>query len=272
MVVSDPYLGYARTAAILNPPLVTQGGIHPAASIAPGSTLHPSAAVGAGCVVEEGAAIGSQVVLGPGCYIGRGATIGDGSRLTANVTVCHGSVIGKRVQIQPGVVIGGDGFGLANDQGVWIKIPQLGRVVIGDDVEIGANTTIDRGALDDTVIEDGVKLDNQIQVAHNVRIGAHTVIAACTGISGSTRIGRRCVIGGGVGIVGHLEIADDVQITGMSFVHKSLPEAGVYSSGTPLEPTQQWRKNFIRFHKLDDLVRRVRHLESLLAKMMEKGE
>ena len=270
VVVSDPYLGYARTVTMLNPPAEIHAEIHQAASISPHCVLHHTASVGAGCVVEQGATIGRHVVLGPGCYIGRDSRIGDGSRLTANVTVCHGSVIGERVQIQPGAVIGSDGFGLANDEGSWIKIPQLGRVVIGNDVEIGANTTIDRGALDDTVIEDGVKLDNQIQVAHNVRIGAHTVIAACTGISGSTRIGKRCVIGGGVGIVGHLEIADDVQITGMSFVHKSLTEAGVYSSGTPLEPTRQWRKNFVRFQKLDDLARRVRHLESLLAGIMKK--
>lgn len=272
VVVSDPYLGYARTVIMLNPPPDPQPGIHPTACISPDSTIHPTASVGAGCVVEEGAVIGGHVVLGAGCYIGRGTTIGDRTRLIANVTVCHDCMIGMRVQIQPGAVIGGDGFGLANEDGVWIKIPQLGRVIIGDDVEIGANTTVDRGALADTVIEEGVKLDNQIQVAHNVCIGAHTVIAACTGISGSTRIGRRCVIGGGVGIVGHLEIADDVHITGMSFVHKSLPEAGVYSSGTPLEPTRQWRKNFVRFQSLDDLARRVRHLESLLARAKEKGE
>lgn len=270
VVVSDPYLAYARTVTLLNPAPDVQAGIHPSASISPGSTIHSTASVGAGCVVEEGAVIGSHVVLGAGCYIGTGATIGDGSRLCAGVTVCHGCVIGRRVQLQPGVVIGGDGFGLANDKGVWMKIPQLGRVVIGDDVEIGAGTTVDRGALEDTVIEEGVKLDNQIQVAHNVHIGAHTVIAACTGISGSTRIGRRCVIGGGVGIVGHLEIADDVQITGMSFVHKSLTEAGVYSSGTPLEPTRQWRRNFVRFQQLDELARRVRHLEALLAESQKK--
>ncbi len=270
VVVGDPYLAYARTVTMLNPSAEVRAEIHQAANISPDCILHATVSVGAGCVVEAGATIGRHVVLGPGCYIGTGATIGDGSRLIANVTVCHDCVIGERVQIQPGAVIGSDGFGLANDHGVWIKIPQLGRVVIGNDVEIGANTTIDRGALEDTVIGDGVKLDNQIQVAHNVRIGAHTVIAACTGISGSTRIGKRCVIGGGVGIVGHLDIADDVQITGMSFVHKSLTEAGVYSSGTPLEPTRKWRKNFVRFQKLDDLARRVRHLESLLVGIMKK--
>lgn len=265
VVVKDPYLGYARTAALLNPPAVERTGVQDTARISRESRVHPSASVGHYCVVEDGAMIEGGVVLGPGCYIGKGAWIGEGSRLAANVSVCHGSIIGRRVQIQSGAVIGSDGFGLANDDGVWIKIPQLGQVVIGDDVEIGSNTTIDRGALEDTVLEEGVKLDNQIQVAHNVHIGAHTVIAGCTGISGSTRIGKRCVIGGGVGIVGHLEIADDVCITGMSFVHKSITAPGVYSSGTPLERNQQWKKNFIRFRQLDDLSRRVRHLESLLA-------
>lgn len=152
-------------------------------------------------------------------------------------------------------MIGSDGFGFANARGSWVKVPQLGAVTIGDDVEIGANTTIDRGTLDDTVIEDGVKLDNQIQVAHNVRIGAHTAIAGCTGIAGSARIGARCTIGGGVGIVGHTEIADDVHITGMSFVAHSIREPGLYSSGTPLEPNRDWRKNYARFHQLDDMAR-----------------
>jgi UDP-3-O-[3-hydroxymyristoyl] glucosamine N-acyltransferase len=272
VVVKDPYLGYARAVALLNPPSEVHPGIHPTASIAPGACIHPSASIGPACVVEEGVSVAARVVLGPGCYVGRGALIGEDSRFIANVSVCHDSVIGKRAQIQPGVVIGGDGFGLANDAGVWVKIPQLGRVVIGDDVEIGANTTIDRGALEDTVLEDGVKLDNQIQVAHNVRIGAHTVIAGCTGISGSTRIGKRCVIGGAVGFVGHIEITDDVHITGMSFVHKSITAPGVYSSGTPLEPTRKWRKNFVRFRQLNELARRVHYLETLLANKMEKEE
>lgn len=272
VVVEDPYLGYARTAALLNPRHIDQAGIHPTASISPGSSVHPSAGIGAYCVIEEGAEIRPRVLLGPGCYVGRGVLIGEESQFAANVTVCDGSIIGRRVLAQAGSVIGSDGFGLANDDGVWLKIPQLGKVVIGDDVEIGANTTIDRGALDDTVVENGVKLDNQIQVAHNVRIGEHTVIAGCTGISGSTRIGSRCIIGGGVGIVGHIEIADDVHITGMSFVHKSIDEPGVYSSGTPMEPTRKWRRNFVRLQQLDELARRVRYLEGLLEAKMEQDK
>jgi UDP-3-O-[3-hydroxymyristoyl] glucosamine N-acyltransferase len=264
LVVADPYLSYARIATLLNPPAAMPQGRHPSAVVEEGCTIDPSAWIGPQSVIEEGVEIGAQVTVGPGCVIGRGSRIGAGSRLVANVTVCHGSRIGRRVVLHPGVVIGSDGFGLANDGDGWIKVPQLGRVVIGDDVEIGANTTVDRGALDDTVIEDGVKLDNQIQVAHNVYIGSHTAIAGCTGIAGSARIGARCTIGGGVGIVGHTEIADDVHITGMSFVAHSIRKPGVYSSGTPLEGNREWRKNYARFHQLDDMARRLRRLESQL--------
>jgi len=264
LVVADPYLSYARIAALLSPPAAMQYGRHPSAVIDPGSAVDPSAWIGPHCVIEAGVEIGANVWVGPGCVIARNSRIGAGSRLVANVSVCHGSRIGRRTVIHPGVVIGSDGFGLAKDGGHWHKVPQLGAVTIGDDVEIGANTTIDRGALDDTVIEDGVKLDNQIQVAHNVYIGAHTAIAGCTGIAGSARIGARCTIGGGVGIVGHTEIADDVHITGMSFVAHSIRKSGIYSSGTPLEPNQEWRRNYARFHHLDDMARRLRHLESLI--------
>lgn len=270
LVVTDPYLSYALIAALLSPPVVMQQGRHPSAVIDPASTIDPTAWVGPHSVIEEGVEIAAQVMVGPGCFIGRNSRIGAGSRLVANVTVCHGSRIGNRSVIHPGVVIGSDGFGLANDGGSWVKVPQLGAVTIGDDVEIGANTTIDRGALDDTVIEDGVKLDNQIQVAHNVYIGAHTAIAGCTGIAGSARIGARCTIGGGVGIVGHTEIADDVHITGMSFVAHSIRKPGVYSSGTPLESNHDWRKNYARFHHLDDMARRLRHLEVVIKNRSDK--
>jgi len=264
LVVADPYLSYARIAARLSPPAPPRQGRHPSAAIDPASSIDPSAWIGPHSVIEEGAEIAAGVVVGPGCVVGRNSRIGAGSRLVANVTVCHGSRIGQRTVIHPGVVIGSDGFGLANDGGTWVKVPQLGAVSIGDDVEIGANTTVDRGALDDTVIEDGVKLDNQIQVAHNVYIGAHSAIAGCTGIAGSARIGARCTIGGGVGIVGHTEIVDDVHITGMSFVAHSIRKPGVYSSGTPLEPNRDWRRNYARFHHLDDMARRLRHLESVV--------
>ena len=264
LVVADPYLSYAQIATLLNPPAVMPQGRHPSAVVAEGSSVDASAWIGPHSVIEEGVEIGAGVMVGPGCVIGRGSRIGAGSRLVANVTICHGSHLGKRVVLHPGVVIGSDGFGLANDSGNWVKVPQLGGVIIGDDVDIGANTTVDRGALDDTVIEDGVKLDNQIQVAHNVYIGPHTAIAGCTGIAGSARIGARCTIGGGVGIVGHTEITDDVHITGMSFVAHSIRKPGIYSSGTPLEDNREWRRNYARFHQLDDMARRLRRLEAAL--------
>jgi UDP-3-O-[3-hydroxymyristoyl] glucosamine N-acyltransferase len=263
LVVDDPYLGYARVAQLLTPPPVAQCGRHPSAVVDPGAVVHPSAWIGPHCVIGEGTEIGERVVIGPGCVVEYDCRIGADSRLAARVTLCHGVRIGRRAVLHPGVVIGSDGFGLANDAGAWVKVPQLGTVIIGDDVEIGANTTVDRGALDDTVIEDGVKLDNQIQVAHNVRIGAHTAVAGCTGIAGSARIGARCTIGGGVGIVGHTEIADDVHITGMSFVAHSIRKPGVYSSGTPLEPNPEWRRNYARFRQLDDMARRLRRLEAV---------
>lgn len=263
LVAHDPYLAYARIAALLMPIPPRSEGRHPRAVVHPGSEVHPSAWIDANAVIEDQVRIGAGVTVGPGCVIARGSDIGEGSRLSANVSIGERTRVGKRAVIHPGVVIGSDGFGFANARGSWVKVPQLGAVTIGDDVEIGANTTIDRGTLDDTVIEDGVKLDNQIQVAHNVRIGAHTAIAGCTGIAGSARIGARCTIGGGVGIVGHTEIADDVHITGMSFVAHSIREPGLYSSGTPLEPNRDWRKNYARFHQLDDMARRLRRLEKV---------
>ena len=261
LVTRDPYLAYARVAALLVPPSARARGRHPRAVVHPDSTVHEDAWIDANAVIEADVHIGAGVTIGPGCVIARGSSIGEDSVLLANVFVGERTRIGRRAMIHPGVVIGSDGFGFANASGAWLKVPQLGAVDIGDDVEIGANTTIDRGTLDDTVIEDGVKLDNQIQVAHNVIIGAHTAIAGCTGIAGSARIGARCTIGGGVGIVGHTEIANDVHITGMSFVAHSIREPGLYSSGTPLEPNRDWRRNYARFHQLDDMARRLRRLE-----------
>lgn len=270
IVVSDPYVGFARAATLLSSAGDLVPGVHATASVDEHAHVDPTASIGAHAVVGAGARIGARVMIGPGCVLLGECEIGDDTRLVANVTVGERSRIGKRGLIHPGVVIGADGFGLAKSEGRWIKVPQLGGVSVGDDVEIGANTTVDRGALDDTVIEDGVKLDNQIQVAHNVHIGAHTAIAGCTGIAGSATIGKRCVIGGGVGIVGHLEIADDVQITGMSFVAHSIREPGTYSSGTPLEPTRAWRKNYARFHHLNDMAQRLRALEAAFKEFDKK--
>jgi len=263
IIVQDPYVAYAKVANLLFPPDISDNSTHPTAWLSPDCDCHASASIGAHVYIGKDTQIAERVIIGPGCVIEDGAKIGTGSRLSANITVCKNVVIGKNAIIHPGVVIGADGFGIANDQGKWIKVPQLGSVVIGDDVEIGANTTIDRGALDDTVISNGVKLDNQIQIAHNVTIGEHTVIAGCVGIAGSTHIGKYCAIGGGTAIAGHLNIADGVQFTGMSMVTKSIKKSGVFSSGIPVEPTAQWHKNVIRYRKLESLTDRIKQLESL---------
>lgn len=264
LVVDDPYLAYAQVASWLNPVRDEAPGIHASAIIDPSASIHKTASVGPHCVIEADAVVAADCYIGSGSVLGRGVVIGEGGRLVANVTICHGSQIGARVLIHPGAVIGADGFGIANDNGRWVKIPQVGRVVIGDDVDIGANTTIDRGAIEDTVIEDGVKLDNLVQVAHNVHIGAHSAIAGCAGIAGSARIGKHCALGGGVGIVGHLEIADNVIVTGMSMVSNTIKKPGVYSSGTPLEENAKWHRNYVRYKQLDDMARRLRRLEKQL--------
>ena len=264
LVSDNPHLAYARISSHMFPAPAVQPGRHPSAVVSDGAQVDPSAWVGACAVVEEGAVIGARVSVGPGCVVGRGVTIGDDARLVANVTLCHGVTLGQRVLVHPGAVIGSDGFGLANDDGVWVKVAQLGSVVVGDDVEIGANTTVDRGALRDTVLQRGVKLDNQIQVAHNVQIGENTAIAACTGISGSTRIGNHCTIGGGVGINGHIEITDHTHISGQAMVTRSLTEPGFFSGGMPVAPNLEWRKNIAHLRRLDNIVRRLKALEKKL--------
>lgn len=256
LVTDNPYLGYARAAELLAPKETFVAGVHPTAWVSPEAVVDATASIGPHAVVEAGAHVGQQVLIGPGCVVGREVSIGAFTRLVANVTVCHGTRIGSRSCLHPGVVVGADGFGLARDQGRWIKIPQLGSVHIGDDVEIGANTTVDRGALKDTIIEDGVKLDNQIQIAHNVRVGAHSAIAGCTGIAGSTTIGKRCTIGGGVGMAGHLDIADDVTVLGGSNVTKSIPAAGTYTSVWPAEEKRSWWRKLALFNRLGRAPRR----------------
>ncbi len=251
LVMKNPYLGYARAASLLDPQAGEyEAGIHPSACVDPSAVIDSSATIGAHVVIAAGVHVAARAFIGAGCVIGRDVRIGPYSRLLANATICHGCTIGSRCLIHPGAVLGADGFGLARDGDAWLKVPQLGAVQVGDDVEIGANTTIDRGALKDTMIGNGVKLDNQIQIGHNVSIGEHTAIAGCAGISGSTVIGRRCMIAGGVGIAGHLEIADDVTITGMSLVTKSIRKAGIYSSSWPAEESLSWRRKLARFRRL----------------------
>ena len=264
LVLDDPYLGYARAATLLSPPFEAPPCVAASAVIDPGATVAPDASVGHHCVIEAGASVGPGASLGAGSFLGRDSTIGPHGRIAARVVVCQGVHIGARAVIHPGAVIGADGFGIANDDGVWVKIPQFGGVRIGDDVEVGANTTIDRGALEDTVIEDGVKLDNLIQIGHNVHIGAHTAIAACVAVGGSARIGRRCRIHGAVSIAGHLEIADDVHLTATSAVPNTIREPGVYSSGMPIQENRVWRRNIARLRQLDDMARRLRAVERKL--------
>jgi UDP-3-O-[3-hydroxymyristoyl] glucosamine N-acyltransferase len=252
LIAANPHLAYARIATLLHPEPPAVPGIHATASVSADARVAASAAVGPYCVVETGAVIGERVQLAAGCAVLEGATVGDDSRLMPRVTLYPGVRIGERCLLHAGAVIGADGFGFAPDAGTWVKVPQVGGVRIGDDVEIGANTTVDRGAIEDTVIENGVKLDNQIQVGHNVVIGEHTAIAACTGISGSTTLGKRCMIGGMVGFAGHLMIADDVMVTGCSLVSASIRQAGSYSSGMPTVETRAWRRMVAHLRKFGE--------------------
>lgn len=266
LVMDNPYLGYARAATLFNPPVIQAQGVHPHAWVSPTTILDTTVSIGAQAVIGDHVVLGKGVTIGAGCVIEESVTIGDYSRLVANVTLCSKTCIGQRVLIHPGAVIGADGFGFANDRGAWVKVPQLGGVIIGDDVEIGANTTIDKGTLEDTVIARGVKLDNQIQIGHNVHIGEHTAIAGCVGIAGSTHIGHHCMIGGGVGIVGHIEIVDHVHITGGSVVLQSILEPGIYSSGTPLQLSAQWRRNFHQFKQLHEMARHLNLFKKYFSK------
>lgn len=273
LVVADPYLAYARISHWFDPkPQPVPGTVHPTAVIAADALVDPSANIGAYAVIESRACIGAGVSIGAQCFVGARSVIGEGGWLAPRVTLYHDVVIGKRVVIQSGAVIGGEGFGFANEKGVWQKIAQIGGVTIGDDVEIGSNTTIDRGALADTLIGNGVKLDNQIMIAHNVQIGDHTAMAGCCGISGSAKIGKHCMLAGGVGLVGHIEICDGVFVTGMTMVTRSITEPGAYSSGTAMQPAAEWKKSAARIRQLDDMARRLQQLEKRLAAVTSAGD
>ncbi|MBI6703415.1 UDP-3-O-(3-hydroxymyristoyl)glucosamine N-acyltransferase [Pseudomonas viridiflava] len=271
LLVPDPYLAYARISHLFDPKPKAAAGIHPTAVIADDAVVDPAASIGAFAIVESGARIAAQVTVGAHCFIGARCEIGEGGWLAPRVTLYHDVRIGKRVVIQSGAVLGGEGFGFANEKGVWQKIAQIGGVSIGDDVEIGVNTAIDRGALADTRIGNGVKLDNQIQIAHNVQIGDYTAMAACVGISGSTKIGKHCMLAGGVGLVGHIEICDGVFITGMTMVTHSITEPGSYSSGTAMQPAAEWRKSAARLRKIDDMARRLQKLEKMVETVTSAG-
>ncbi|MFJ5453543.1 UDP-3-O-(3-hydroxymyristoyl)glucosamine N-acyltransferase [Pectobacterium jejuense] len=261
LVVKNPYLTYARMAQLLDTTPQPASDIAPSAVIAPDATLGQNVSVGANAVIESGAQLGDGVVIGPGCFIGKDARIGACTRLWANVTIYHRVELGEQCLIQSGTVIGSDGFGYANDRGNWVKIPQLGTVRIGDRVEIGASTTIDRGALDDTVIGNGVIIDNQCQIAHNVVIGDNTAVAGGVIMAGSLKIGRYCMIGGASVINGHMEICDKVTVTGMGMVMRPITEPGVYSSGIPLQPNKVWRKTAALVMNIDEISKRLKAVE-----------
>lgn len=272
LVVPDPYLAYARLSHLFDPKPVAAAGIHPSAVVAADAQVDPSASIGPGVVIESGARIGAGVTIGAYSVIGARSVIGEGGWLAPRVTLYHDVKIGKRVVIQSGAVIGGEGFGFAKEKGVWQKIAQIGGVTLGDDVEVGANTTIDRGALSDTLIGNGVKLDNQIMIAHNVQVGDNTAMAGCVGISGSTKIGRNCMIAGGVGMVGHIEVCDNVFVTGMTMVTRNITEPGAYSSGTAMQTAADWKKSAARIRQLDDMARRLQQLEKRLAAVTPGGD
>jgi len=261
LVAANPHATFARVATLLHPEPPLHPGVHDAASVAPGASLGAGTEVAAQAIIGAGARVGARCYIGPGSVIEADAVIGDDTRLVARVFIGRGVVLGARCIVQPGAVIGGDGFGFANDKGTWVKVPQIGSVVVGDDVEIGANTTIDRGAIEDTVIDDGVKLDNLIMIAHNCRIGAHSAIAGCTGIAGSTILGKRCIIGGRAGVTGHVTLCDDVVVLGTSFISHSIDKPGVYSSALPSEEAGVWRRIVGRIKRLDAMARRLRAVE-----------
>jgi UDP-3-O-[3-hydroxymyristoyl] glucosamine N-acyltransferase len=271
IITSNPYAYFARAAQyfVSLDAIVPEPGIHPSAVVARSADIHPTAYIGPHVTVEDGAVIKAGAVIDSGCFIGRKAEVGEQTHLFANVSFHAGCRIGKRGIIQSGAVIGADGFGFAVEGGVYIKIPQTGGVVIGDDVEIGSNTSIDRGALSDTVIEDGVKLDNQIQIGHNCHIGAHTAMAGCVGVAGSAKIGKHCTFGGAAMVLGHLEIADNVHISSGTMVSRSVLEAGQYTGFYPLAKNAEWEKSAAIVRNLASMREKIRTLEKTIKKLTE---
>jgi UDP-3-O-[3-hydroxymyristoyl] glucosamine N-acyltransferase len=264
LVVDDPYVAFAKVAQALDTTPAPASDIAPSAVIAEDAKLGRNVSIGANAVIESGVELADNVVIGAGCFVGKNAKLGSNTKLWSNVSIYHDVQIGSDCLVQANTVIGSDGFGYANEKGEWVKIPQLGSVRIGNRVEIGACTTIDRGALDDTVIEDNVIIDNQLQIAHNVHIGYGTAMAGGTIVAGSTSIGKYCIIGGGTVINGHISIADGVTITGMGMVMRGIEEKGMYSSGIPLQPNKEWRKTAARVHRIDEMNKRLKAVEKLL--------
>lgn len=272
LVMKDPYLGFAKTAQIFDSTPCPDSGVNQSATIATSAVLGDSVHIGANVVLEDGVVIKDGAVIESGVVIGQNSVIGENTRIYPNTVLYHGVTLGKNCIIHANVVIGSDGFGYANDQGHWVKIPQVGGVSIGDEVEIGAHTAIDRGALDNTEIGRGVILDNHIHVAHNVKIGDYTAVAGCTAIAGSAVIGKNCTIAGRVSILGHLSVCDNTHITATTLVNKSITKPGAYSSGTTHQSNKDWHKSAIRFRQLDDMWRKMKQLEKELLELKTDRE
>jgi len=267
IIVANPYAAYAQLTHYFDRTPKGLVGIHAQAVVSDSAHIDPTASIAACVVIADEVIIGAGTIIEAGAIIGARVQIGKNCRIRANAVIHHDCILGDRVTIHSGAVIGDDGFGFAPHQGRWHKIAQIGRVVLHNDVDIGCNTTIDRGALDDTVIYEGAIIDNQVQIAHNVEIGAHTAIAACCGISGSSKIGAYCVLAGGVGLVGHIELCDKVQVTGMTMITKSITKAGSYSSGTAFDSTENWKKMAVRLKKIDEMAKRLRELEGIVQQL-----
>lgn len=265
LIADNPRLEWARIASIFDSRPPPDRVIHPTAVISPTARISKEVSIGAQTVIEDGVFVGAGATIGPGCYLGRNASLEANSRLFANVTLYHEVKLGKNLIVHSGTVVGSDGFGFEfeSETASLKKIPQIYNVVIGDDVELGANVTVDRGALNDTVIGNGVKMDNQVHIGHGVNVGDHTLICANTAIGGSTNIGNYCLIGGGVGIIDNIEIVDRVEITSLTFVSRPVTESGRYSSGTGLMANKDWKRNIVGFSKIDELIKRIRKLETL---------
>lgn len=272
LLIDNPELAFARALSLFYPQNKPKAGIHATAQVAQDCSIDVSASIGPYCVIGSGVTIGANSVLEAGVVIGENCCIGTDCYFYSRVILYHHVKIGHRVMLHGGAVIGSDGFGLVHNGVRWEKIPQIGTVIIGNDVEIGANTTIDRGALDNTVISNGVKIDNQVQIGHNVRIGEHTAIAGCSGIAGSTEIGNYCMIGGGANINGHIKVTDGVIVGGASSVVQSLTEPGFYASGVPVLKGSVWRRNAVRFKDLDAMMKRLRQLEKNMEKCCDELE
>lgn len=271
IILSDPYLGFAKVAQLLDTTPIPKAEIHPSAVVHKNTKLGNHISIGANSVIEENVILGDNVIIGANTVIGQNTLIDSDTRIFSNVSLYHNVRIGKNCVIQSGAVIGSDGFGYANEKGVWIRIPQMGGVIIGDEVDIGANVCIDRGALNDTIIGKGVKIDNLCHIAHNVQVGEHTAMAGFTGIAGSATIGKNCTFSGRSSILGHLSIADGTHVTACSLINRSNKEAGVFSSGTGMQDNKSWRKSVARFRQLDDMAKQLKHLEREFQKLQQES-